>query len=208
MFLAVLCLLGAGCGHIRSSRDRMDTDEVLATPENARLRAGLSLDVTLMVAGEREFQEKNKRVSDAGTITLPLLGSVEVVGYRLGELDAKLSRRYEKYFVNPQVITDFSAEAGQDGIYPWGHVTVLGRVRNPGRIGIPPTRDLTVSGAVQRAGGLDSSARSNAIRITRRINGETEQRRINLNAVGADGRLDEDMPLLPEDVIYVPEARF
>ena len=86
---------------------------------------------------------------------------------------------------------------------------MLGRVKTPGRVGIPATRDLTVSGAIQKAGGFQTSARTESILVTRRgSNGEATTYTISLNAVGAGGKVDDDLPLQSEDVVFVPEARF
>ena len=86
---------------------------------------------------------------------------------------------------------------------------MLGRVKEPGRIVIPATRDLTVSGAIQQAGGFATSAKDNAILVTRVLpEGKTESRTINLKAVGTGGRLDDDIVLEADDVVFVPEAIF
>lgn len=182
---------------------------ISARRQESILRPGLPLSITVLVAGRAEVESSGIRISDRGSIVLPLVGSVSVSHLNLEELHDDLTARYSRFFVDPQVIVDFARDGTSDGISPWGYVTVLGRVRNPGRVMIPATRDLTVSGAIQRAGGFDTSARVNAIRVTRRISeDETETRVINLIAVGADGRLEDDVLLIMDDVVFVPEARF
>ena len=92
---------------------------------------------------------------------------------------------------------------------PWGYVTVLGRVKNPGRVNLPPTRDLTVSGAIQGADGFDTSANLRAVRISRDgASGEKTHRTVDLNRIGETGEIDEDLKLKAGDIIYVPERRF
>lgn len=179
------------------------------TAEMARLRPGLVIGFSMLVAGKAEFPESIKQVSDTGTLVLPLLGKVKVDGLTLEELSAELTARYNRFFVDPQVILEFVRNGTGEGVSPWGFVTVLGRVKSPGRIAIPATRDLTVSGAIQKAGGFQSSARSDAILVTRRsARGETTTRPVNLNAVGAGGRVEDDLLLQAEDVVFVPETRF
>lgn len=97
-------------------------------------------------------------------------------------------------------------EAGDSAVSPWGYVTVLGRVKKPGQVNVPPTRELTVSRAIQLAGGLDTSARSNAIRVTRTRGSAAEQFEVDLDRIGALGQTKDDVRLLPGDVVYVPEA--
>jgi polysaccharide export outer membrane protein len=178
-------------------------------PEVARIRPGLVISFSLLVGGKVEFGEVTKRISDAGTLVLPLLGTVSAQDVTLEELGNQLVDRYSKYYVNPQVIVDFVRDSTGEGLSPWGHVTVLGRVKTPGRVSIPATRDLTVSGAIQKAGGFHTSARSEAILVTRRnAQGETTSREINLHEVGAGGRVSDDLVLQADDIVYVPEARF
>ena len=174
-----------------------------------RLRPGYVMDITVLVAGKTEIDAKTKRISDSGTITLPLLGVVDVNQMTLDTLQSLLEFEFGKYLVKPQVIVDFVRDEHPDGSSPWGSVTVLGRVKKQGRISIPPTRDLTVSGAIQQAGGLDTSARDTAIRVShRRANGEIETKEVNLKAVGSRGQLEEDSRLESDDVVFVPELMF
>lgn len=174
-----------------------------------KLRPGLVVNMTVLVAGKKEIDETAKRISDKGTMVLPLLGTLEVKDSSLEELSLKLTDLYRKYYVNPQVIVEFVRDANAEGISPWGYVTVLGRVKNPGRIALPATRDLTVSGGIQKAGGFNTSAKSDSILVTRRgPDGKSVTREIDLNAVGADGRMEDDVVVEADDVVFVPESRF
>lgn len=177
--------------------------------EVVKLRPGLMISMVVLVSGQKEIDEPAKRISEGGTIVLPLLGEMSVVDLSLEELQAKLTDRYRKYFMKPQVMLDFARDTGIDGVSPWGFVTVLGRVKTPGRVPMPATRDMTVSSAIQKAGGFAPSAKESAILVTRALsNGGTESRTINLKAVGTAGKLDEDIILDPNDVVFVPEAMF
>lgn len=182
-----------------------------ATPatEQATLRPGLVVNVTVLVAGKKQVEEVGRRVSETGTLSLPLLGALAVDGETLDSLTDRLTSGYREFFVAPQVIVDFVRDAQSDDVYPWGFVTVLGRVKRPGRVSIPPTRDLTLSGAIQQAGGFDTSAKDTAIQVTRReTDGHTATRQINLREVGVRGRLENDIPLMPDDLVYIPELVF
>ena len=173
------------------------------------LRPGLVIQVTVLVAGKKEIDEQNKRVSNSGEVVLPLIGEVNVNGMSLSDVATLLTKQYSAFFINPQVVIEFVMEQGDEKVSPWGYVTVLGRIKAPGRVGIPPTQDLTVSTAIQQAGGLDTSAKDTAIRVTRqRPDGLMEQYEINLKAVGSEGQIRNDLILKPGDIIYVPEMIF
>ncbi len=172
------------------------------------VRPGSLLNVRVYVSGNREVDISGVRVSDNGTITLPLIGSVHIGGRPLRVASLVTEIRYRNYFVNPQVSIDIVRDDDSDA-FPWGFVTVLGRVKQPGRVSIPPTRDLTVSSAVQQAGGFDTSARITAIRVTRRApDGTSQTFDVNMRNIGRRGRADEDIRLLPNDVVFVPELLF
>lgn len=176
---------------------------------DVKLRPGFKISMSVLVAGNKEIDEPAKRVMDSGTLTLPLLGTIVVADLSLEELQTKLVGLYAEYFVQPQVILDFVRDGDNLDISPWGFVTVLGRVKEPGRVGIPATRDLTVSGAIQMTGGLAPSAKDSAILVTRSLaNGETKTVTVNLRSVGVAGRVEEDIILEANDVVFVPELMF
>jgi len=187
------------------------TPAPISAPANdaAQLRPGLVININVLVAGKKEIDSMGKRVTDKGTIGVPLLGTVGVNGLTLDDLSAKLTTAYAEYFMNPQVIVEFVRDDNREGLSPWGSVTVLGRVKKPGKIIIPATRDLTLSAAIQQAGGFDTSAKENAIRVTRRRgDGSIQTREVDLRSVGAQGLVEEDIQLEPDDVVFVPEMVF
>lgn len=182
---------------------------VMGKDKSPVLRPGLLVRVTVLVSGKREIDAEVKRVSDNNLLDLPLIGPVAVQGMTLSELNSTLQTRYQDYFIDPQVLAEFVFEERPDAISPWGSVVVLGRVKTPGRVNIPPTQDLTVSGAIQQAGGLDTSAKSSAIRLTRRKpDGSTERITVDFSAVGQQGTVENDLILKPGDLIFVPERVF
>jgi polysaccharide export outer membrane protein len=173
------------------------------------LRPGLMVRISVLVSGRREIDADIRRVSDNHMLDLPLVGAIPVEGMTLQSLNELLEKRYREYFINPQVVADFVVEERADAMSPWGSVVVLGRVRTPGRVNIPPTQDLTLSAAIQGVGGFDTSARTSAIRVTRRKpDGKNERITIDFTAVGAYGELENDLILKPGDVIFVPERIF
>ncbi len=208
LWVGVLLFLLAGMVGCRS-RPPFGDSEVAKDMKAVTLRPGLMIRMSVLVSGDVEIEEAAKQVSDAGTLVLPLLGKINVANKSLDDLRTQLTRRYKKYYVNPEVLLEFVRDTNKEGISPWGFVTVLGRVREPGQIAIPATRDMTVSGAIQQAGGLASSAKMGAILVTRTLpDGKTVTRTINLYAAGAAGLLDEDIVLEADDVVFVPEAMF
>ena len=213
-------LLGTGCRTISRQENAppIETDTPASTEQSTSraeeswsplvIRPGSQLNIQVYVSGQREIDANSIRVSDAGTITLPLIGTIRVAQRPLRTASQIIEALYGNYFVEPQVTMDFIRDEESDA-FPWGFVTVLGRVKRQGRVPIPPTRDLTVSSAIQQAGGFDTSARVTAIRVTRkRDDGNTQTFDVNMRNVGRRGRTDEDIRLFPNDVVFVPEMLF
>jgi polysaccharide export outer membrane protein len=173
------------------------------------IKPGHVLTVTVFVAGQKELEEIERRVSSSGQISLSLVGTVDVNGMTCPTLAAKLRELYKHYMRDPLVDVAFVVDKSPDAVSPWGYVTVLGRVKLPGRINIPPTQDLGLSMAIQLAGGLDSSAKDTAIKVTRpKADGTMETMEVNLRAAASQGKTENDVMLSAGDIIYVPEKVF
>jgi protein involved in polysaccharide export with SLBB domain len=82
---------------------------------------------------------------------------------------------------------------------------VLGAVSKPGNIEVPNDARITVSMAVSQAGSYTKFAATGRVQVLRHSpTGETQKIGVDLDAV-LNGQLDLDIPLLPGDVVWVPE---
>ena len=123
------------------------------------------------------------------------------------ELKQKLVAEYSVYYRQPQITVTFAPFDPRSGVSPWGTVTVLGEVANPGPVNMPSTMDLTITKVLQTAGGLKPFADRSKIQVMRcEKNGSQTKYMINLNEIGKDGRFDKDITLRAGDVVYVYET--
>ena len=174
-----------------------------------RVQAGHVLYVNVMVKGKSEISESQKRVSEGGFLSLPLIGLVDVEDFTISQMTRVLQKKYAVYLKDPLVDCGFVVDNSPDAVSPWGSVTVLGKVRTPGRVNIPPTQDLTLSMAIQLAGGYDESAKDTQVKITRpRPGGSNKVMTIDMRALAAEGRTENDVALKDGDVIFVPTKVF
>ncbi len=208
-----LSLAGLGCASREPGAGNSLGAVEVAIPQPAgdasMVRPGLAVNLTVLVAGKKTIEEVARSIAEDGTLEMPLVGTVAVGGMTPAQLGQELSARYAEFYVDPQVIVEFARSEQPDGVSLWGSITVLGRVKRPGRVNIPATRDLTVSMAIQQAGGFDTSAKDTAILVTRRTpEGGTTAIRVNLRDVGARGLREKDIVLQSEDLVYVPELVF
>jgi polysaccharide export outer membrane protein len=83
---------------------------------------------------------------------------------------------------------------------------VLGAVNKPGNIDVPNDARVTVSMAVSSAGSYTKFAATGRVQVLRRSpTGEIRKFMVDLDAVLYDAKLDQDIQLLPGDVVWVPE---
>ena len=141
------------------------------------------------------------RVSAQGSINYPLLGSVQVGGLTVSEIEGKLKEQLGKsYLVRPQVNVLVDRANGR-------RVFVLGQVKAPGAIEIPPDEGLTVVQAIVRAGGFSDIAATDRVNILRAAQDGT-QVKIVVNVAAIIKGQNKDFPLKSDDVISVPETIF
>ena len=169
------------------------------------LRTGLVLAFSLRVGDRIEVETMRLQVMDKGEVVFPMAGTIACDGLTLPHLKRVLEERYSAFYREPQISLEFLYEP--DAVSPWGRVLVQGRVTGEGWVNIPPTRDLTVSRAIQVAGGYAASANKSAIIVTRRKSGgRKEVLKVDLERVGKKGEIERDIRLLPGDVVYVPQS--
>jgi len=196
--LAMACL-GSGCiSWIFSKPDPFPP----AVAEDPKIRPGISLKITLITTGKSE--DSTVTVSLNGEITLPLVNTFKCDGMTLSELEEKLKKVHEQFYQNPRVTVHFLF--GEGMLSPWGTVNVRGRVCREGPVNIPPTCDLTLTRALQLAGGVSALGNQNKVRITRaRKDGKQCSVEVDLEEIGKRGKIEYDYTLQAGDVIWVPE---
>jgi len=149
------------------------------------------------------FQEpdlaRDVRLSQESTISLPLIGTVDLAGKTVRAAQETIRRLYDKdYLVNPQVnitVTEYSKQ----------EVNVLGTVNTPGAISIPPEQPLKLLDAITKAGGFSRLADRKRIKLTRLGgDGKTFTSVINADDIIQSNTADSWV-LVKGDVIYVPE---
>lgn len=126
------------------------------SPENFTLGPGdlLWISVPLM----DQLKNKTVRVSEAGTIALPLLGVINVETMTEEDLRGELTHRIAKYMYHPQIEVFLKHSEHRE-------VGVLGDVAHPGRYTLSSQSD-TIMTMISRAGGLKPDAASRIMLIS------------------------------------------
>ena len=132
------------------------------------------------------------RVAGDGTITMPLIGSVEVRGLTKKDVEKKIADALAaKYINNPSVSVTIKE-------YKSRQVSILGAVNNPGAYTIISQRSLLQ--LLSEAGGLSAAAGRKCF-IFRQGASRIE---IDLADLMDNGNPALNIPILPGDVINIP----
>jgi len=200
-----------GCEAVRKSflHDGKEPDVVPTWQEAGRIRPGVALIIQVGTPASTPVVI-NTLVDQKGDVTMPLLlqDPVACDGLTLEAFRQKLVKAYSHYYRQPQISVTFAPFDGRSvGVSPWGTVTVLGEVASPGPVNIPSTMELTVTKALQMAGGVKPYADKSSIQVSRcDEDGKITRTYVNLKEIGKDGRADKDMVLRAGDVLWVPET--
>ena len=139
------------------------------------------------------------RVSEDGSITLPLLGRVVVEGLTQDGVVQKLTGLLQaKYVKNPQV-TIFIKE------YKNQQVAVIGAVVNAGSYELVGRKNLLQ--IVSMAGGFSETAGNEVFILREGPDGKTSTLSIDLKDLIVNGNQTLNVPVEPNDVINVPVDR-
>lgn len=179
-------------------------DRMLGKP---RARTGVVLHIQVGSTGLQPV-DMEVQVDQQGCILPPYLLTepIKCDGLTIQELQDKLTKAYEQYIRQPQVTARFGAFDANNGVSPYGVVSVMGEVGRPGPVNIPATMDLTVTKALMAAGGTRQFADKRKVRVTRVAEDGTRSTTfVDLIEIGENGRIDKDIVLKPGDVIYVHE---
>jgi polysaccharide biosynthesis/export protein len=168
------------------------TASCLAQNESLLIGPGDLIQVDVMETPEMEQQV---RVSDAGTVTLAYVGTINVSGQTPASAASMIQKALidKKVMRQPQVSVKVEEYATQD-------VSVLGQVRTPGTYAI--TTPQTILKILSLAGGLTDAADRN-VTIKRRQPSEEIKYYVSNNS---DEVLSNVAMVYPGDTVLIPRA--
>jgi polysaccharide export outer membrane protein len=184
---AVGALAVGGCGGSLGTVSAMGTgsiDVAQPTAEAMRLQAGDKIRVT--VYGEDKISGEYE-IDPSGFVSLPLAGTVQAAGLTKISLEQNLAQKLKSnYLRDPKVTVDVAT---------FRPIYVLGEVQKPGEY--PYRSGLNVVSAMAVAGGSTYRASNSRVLIQR--SGEPALK---------EYALDPSIPIMPGDVLRVPERYF
>ena len=137
------------------------------------------------------------RVGSAGSVSVPLVGNINLLNLTPEQASDKLAQEFGKYLRNPHVSV-FVKEFNSKKIY------VFGEVRRPGTFAY--SGGMNIIQAITLAGGFERLADKNGAFVTRLVNQNEQRLRVSIKDIG-EGRAN-NFQLAPGDIVYIPEAMF
>jgi polysaccharide biosynthesis/export protein len=157
-----------------------------------------------------ELTTKTVRIDGEGDIQVPLVGRVHVAGLTVQQAEQELNKRLSTYIRHPQAALDVKDLRSQPA-------SVLGAVNSPGVHQVEGHKTLLEM--ISLAGGVRPDA-GYSIRITRQVewgciplpgakldaSGRFSVAQVNLQEIMEAKTPEENIQILPHDVISVPKA--
>jgi len=161
---------------------------------DAIYRAGPG-DVLFISVWKDQALSKSVTVLPDGAISFPLVGVVHVAGKSIGQIQELLTQKITPYIPKP-VLTVEIQQVNSMLIY------VIGKVNHPGRFVI--NANIDVLQALATAGGFNSFAERDEVKIFRKQNGKVRIFNFDYDDIAKGRALETNIILEAGDVILVP----
>lgn len=158
-----------------------------------QIRAGDEIEI--LVWEQSDFNTTTT-VSNQGTIAVPLIGEMEVVGYTHSELKENLRKKLSQYIKGDINLT--VSIRSTDAML----VSVFGMVGQPDNY--PISNSTSIFKVISMAGGPSDDANIRRIKIYRE-GGDSNYLTIDLTRYLESGRMSQAAMVNPGDVVYVPQ---
>lgn len=161
-----------------------------------RLAAGDVIRISVYQSADLTLET---RLTEAGTISYPLLGSVALAGLTVTEAEKRIADglRSGNFVKQPQVSIAVQTVRGNQ-------VSVLGQVGRPGRYPLE-TGNVQLTDMIATAGGIVGTGADQIVVVGTR-NGQPYRVEIDLPSVFGPNRRANDLTLQNGDVIWVDRA--
>jgi protein involved in polysaccharide export with SLBB domain len=170
--------------------------------DKQKLGAGDKLNYRVI---EDQDQPVSLTVTDAGDVDVPYYGLLPAGGKTCRQLAQDVKSQLEKQlYYRATVLIGLELLNKQRTV---GRIYVVGQVKQTGPQFIPDNLEFTVSKAILAAGGFSDFADKKKVRVIRAAKpGGSEKKSFTVNVadIWQKGRLESDLKLEPDDLVYVP----
>lgn len=197
--LLLMCLL-AGCGG--GAAPAISPDEIdLQTSDSGGYIIGPGDGLQVFVWGHDDLST-TVQVRPDGEISTPLVEDMQAAGKTPTELARTVETALEEYVRSPTVtiiVQQFVGEYDRQ-------IRVVGQASEPQALSY--RNGMTLLDVMIAVGGLSEYAAGNKAKIVRRQNGEEIVIRVRVNDLLNKGRMEQNVKMMPGDVLIIPESIF
>jgi polysaccharide biosynthesis/export protein len=136
-----------------------------------------------------------------GRISTPLVENMVAVGKTPSQLARDMEKVLAEYVRSPKVNIIVTQP-----VSTFSQVRVVGQVVKPQAV--PYREGMTVLDVVLQVGGLGPYAAGNRSKVVRTDAGKSQEIPVRLSDLVNKGKMTENIPMKPGDVLVVPESRF
>lgn len=148
-----------------------------------------------------DLSQKSVPVRPDGRISTPLIENMRAAGRTPVQLAQAMDKALGEYIRHPKVTIIVN-----QALSVLSQVQVIGQVVHPESI--PFHEGMRVLDVLLAAGGLTPYAAGNDAKLERRVDGHVTVIHVHLSDLLNDGKLSQNYPVKPGDVLVVPESLF
>jgi polysaccharide export outer membrane protein len=145
---------------------------------------------------------KQMPVRPDGRIAMPLVGDTVAVGKTPAALSAEIQDKLKPYIRDPLVTV---IPTGFVGLFT-RQVRVIGEASQPRAL--PFRSSMTALDVMIEVGGLTKYADGNRAVLVRNVDGKQQSFRLRLDSLIRDGDINQNIDMLPGDILIIPQRFF
>lgn len=192
MFISIALLL-AGCAS-------SEGPPPVAAPAPSQYLIGPGDQLEIFVWRNPELTVKVP-VRPDGRISTPLVEDMQAVGKTPTQLARDMEVALANFVKTPQVNVIVHGFVGTFG----EQIRVVGKATSPKALAY--RRSMTLLDVMIEVGGLAEGAAGNRAKIIRRADGKQSEIKVRLSDLLNEGRIAENLEMMPGDVVFIPESR-
>ena len=195
--MLLVCLVGACASRGYSVADVSQADPV----QNSEYRIGPG-DALQIFVWDHQDLSVGVQVRPDGKISTPLVEDLQAAGQTPTELARNIEVVLLEYVRSPVVTVIMQGFVGEGK----QQIRVVGQAVTPKALQY--RQGMTVLDVMIEVGGLSEFAAGNRAKIIRKSNGEQIEIRVRLDDLLNDGRIEQNVGMIPGDVLIIPESWF
>ena len=196
LVFVLVALVQAACGGSAATR------QAIANPgPEAEYRIGPGDKLRIFVWNQPDISGEVP-VRPDGFISAPLIEDMMAAGRTPTELARDLETRLGEFIRTPKVnviVVNFQGTTADQ-------IKVVGQAANPRAL--PYRSNMTLLDVMIEVGGLSEFASGNRARVIRTVDGKTTEIPVRIKDLLQKGRLEDNIPMRPGDVVVIPESIF